>query len=112
MSSSKKFGFNATWSMSVGGMVGGGIFSVLGLIVQTAGQWAWLSFVIAGVIGFISAYSYSQLALKYKEGGGAFTYLREMDRKGFAGGLGWVLIFGYILSLSVYGYTFGHYIAH
>lgn len=107
-----KLGFNATWSMSVGGMVGGGIFSVLGLIVQTAGQWAWFSFLVAGIVGFISAFSYCQLALKYKEGGGAFTYLREMDRKGFAGGLAWVLIAGYILSLSVYGYTFGHYVAH
>lgn len=109
---SKKLGFNATWSMAVGGMVGGGIFSVMGLIVQTAGQWAWLSFLIAGIIGLISAYSYSQLAVKYQESGGAFTYLREMDRKGFAGSLAWVLIVGYILSISVYGYTFGQYVAH
>ncbi len=28
----KKMSFNATWSMAVGGMVGGGIFSVLGVI--------------------------------------------------------------------------------
>lgn len=107
-----KLGFNATWSMSVGGMVGGGIFSVLGLIVQTAGQWAWFSFLVAGIIGFISAFSYCQLAIKFQEGGGAFTYLRKIDRKGFAGGLAWVLIFGYVLSLSVYGFTFGHYVAH
>jgi amino acid transporter len=60
--SHKKIGFNGTWSMAVGGMIGGGIFSVLGLIIQTAGQWAWLSFIVAGVIGLISAYSYSQRA--------------------------------------------------
>lgn len=112
MANSKKIGFNATWSMSLGGMVGGGIFSVLGLIVQSAGQWAWFSFFISGIIGFIAAYSYCQLSLKYKEGGGAFTYLREIDRNGFAGGLAWVLIFGYILSLSVYAFTFGHYVSH
>ena len=29
----KKMSFNATWSMAVGGMVGGGIFSVLGVIL-------------------------------------------------------------------------------
>jgi len=110
--SDKKLGFNATWSMAVGGMVGGGIFSVLGLIIQTAGQWAWLSFVIAGVIGFISAYSYSKLATKFEEGGGAFTYLRAMDQDGPAGSLAWILIIGYVLSLSVYGFTFGHYISH
>ncbi|PSR13671.1 MAG: hypothetical protein DA408_16695 [Bacteroidetes bacterium] len=37
--------------------VGGGIFSVLGGIISIAGQWAWLSFVIAGLIALISAYS-------------------------------------------------------
>ena len=56
--------FNATWSMAVGGMVGGGIFSVLGVIIQSAGQWAWLSFFIAGIIALISAHSYTQLTLK------------------------------------------------
>lgn len=110
--SDKKLGVNATWSMAVGGMVGGGIFAVLGIIIQAAGQWAWFSFLLAGIIGFISAYSYSQLAIKFNEGGGAFTYLREMDRKGFAGSLAWILVIGYILSLAVYGFTFGHYVAH
>ena len=33
-----KMGFNATWSMAVGGMVGGGIFSVLGVVVMLAGK--------------------------------------------------------------------------
>lgn len=102
----------ATWSMAVGGMVGGGIFSVLGVIIATAGQWAWLSFLIAGAIALISAHSYSQLSIKYGEGGGAFTFLRKINHKGFAGSLSWILILGYILTLSVYAFTFGHYVAH
>lgn len=103
--------FNATWAMAVGGMVGGGIFSVLGVIIETAGQWAWLSFVLAGLIALISANSYSQLAIRYSEGGGAFTYLRKINHEGFAGSLSWILILGYILTLSVYAFTFGHYVA-
>lgn len=109
---SEKMNFNATWAMAVGGMVGGGIFSVLGVIIQSAGQLAWLSFVIAGLIALISAHSYSQLAIKYSEGGGAFTFLRKINHKGFAGSLSWILILGYILTLSVYAFTFGHYVAH
>lgn len=107
-----KMGFNATWSMAVGGMVGGGIFSVLGVVVMLAGKWAWLSFTIAGLIALATAYSYSQLAEKFGEGGGAFTFLREVNREHFAGSLSWVLIFGYILTISVYAFTFGHYVAH
>ena len=104
--------FNATWSMAVGGMVGGGIFSVLGVVIATAGEWAWLSFVLAGAIALVSAYSYSQLSIQYQEGGGAFTFLREIDQKGLAGSLSWVLVLGYVLTVSVYAYTFGHYVAH
>src|SRR5680860_692994 len=108
----KKMSFNATWSMAVGGMVGGGIFSVLGVIIGIAGQWAWLSFVLAGLIALISAFSYSQLSIKYKKSGGAFTFLNEINHKGIAGSLSWVLIIGYILTISVYAFTFGHYVAH
>jgi amino acid transporter len=39
-----KLGFNATWSMAVGGMVGGGIFSTLGVVVGIAGAWALLTY--------------------------------------------------------------------
>lgn len=108
----KKLNFNATWSMAVGGMIGGGIFSVMGLIVQIAGRWAWMSFIIAGLIALVSAHSYSQLAIRFKKSGGLFTYLRELHYKKFAGGLAWVLIMGYILTVSVYGFTFGKYVAH
>ena len=37
-----KMGLNATWCMAVGGMIGGGIFSVLGVVVEASGYMAWL----------------------------------------------------------------------
>jgi len=111
-SQNEKMNFNASWAMAVGGMVGGGIFSVTGVVINTAGQWAWLSFLIAGLIALVSAFSYSQLSIKYQEGGGAFTFLRDINHEGLAGSLSWVLILGYILTISVYAFTFGHYVAH
>src|SRR5665811_1672823 len=84
----------------------------LGVIISIAGQWAWLSFIIAGLIALISAYSYSQLSLKYQKSGGAFTFLNEINHSGIAGSLSWVLILGYVLTMSVYAFTFGHYVAH
>ena len=86
---SEKMGFNAAWSMAVGGMVGGGIFSVLGVVVHVAGPLAWLSFVIAGLIALITGFSYVHLAGLYEETGGAFTFLRKTGRKSFAGELAW-----------------------
>lgn len=111
-SDSRKMGLNATWSMAVGGMVGGGIFSVLGVVAELAGPWAWLSFLIGGLIALATGWSYSQLAHKFGEGGGAFTFLREVHRDGLAGSLSWVLVAGYVLTISVYAFTFGHYLGH
>ena len=108
----KKMGFNATWAMAVGGMVGGGIFSVLGVVVSVAGKWAWLSFVIGGLIALATAHSYTRLSVAFEKGGGAFTFLREIHREGLGGSISWILIIGYTLTISVYATTFGHYLAH
>jgi amino acid transporter len=112
MAAPGKLGFNATWSMAVGGMVGGGIFSTLGVVIAIAGAWTWLSFLAAGLVCLAAGYSYVKLADMHGEGGGAFTFLREIHADGFAGSLSWVLILGYILTNGVYAFTFGHYLAH
>jgi len=98
--------------MAVGGMIGGGIFSTLGVVVGIAGAWAWFSFAAAGLIALAAGYSYVKLAAHYDEGGGAFTFLREINAEGFAGSLSWVLIVGYVLTNAVYAFTFGQYLGH
>lgn len=111
-SSSEKLGFNGAWSMAVGGMVGGGIFSTLGVVIAIAGSWAWLSFAVAGLLALGAGYSYVKLAILYGKGGGSFTFLREINAKEFAGSLAWVLIIGYVLTNAVYAFTFGQYLGH
>ncbi|MEZ6244056.1 MAG: APC family permease [Phycisphaerales bacterium] len=107
-----KLGLGAAWAMAVGGMVGGGIFSALGVVLDIAGPWAPLSFLLAGIIALITAINYARLARRFGEGGGAFTFLREMNRDATAGALSWVLLVGYTLTIGVYAFTFGHYFAH
>lgn len=100
------------WTLAAGGMVGGGIYIALGVVISVAAQWAWLSFVIAGFVAVVSAYSYAALSNKFRKSGGAFEFLAEMDRKGLAGSLSWLLIIGYTLTIAVYAYAFGHYVAY
>ena len=98
--------------MAVGGMVGGGIFSTLGVVVAISGAWAWLSFFVAGLIALAAGYSYVVLSNRYGEGGGAFTFLREINAAGLAGSVAWILIVGYVLTNAVYAFTFGQYLGH
>ncbi len=110
-SSGSKLGFLSVWSLTAGGMVGGGIYTALGVIVAIALQWSWFSFLLAGIIAITSAYSYVKLATSFNESGGAFTYLREINLGGLAGSLSWVLIIGYVLTIALYAFAFGHYIS-
>ena len=96
--------------MGVGGMVGGGIFSVLGLSVLSAGHAAAFAFLIGGCIALMTGYSYGHLGLAYRSDGGSFTYLEKAFRhQNIAGAAGWVLLAGYVGTLALYAFTFGAY---
>ena len=112
MSNGKTIGPVRAWALAAGGMVGGGIYISLGVVIEAAGAWAWLSFAIAGLAALISAYSYGKLSNKFGRSGGAFEFLEKMDHPEVAGSLSWLLIIGYTLTISVYAYAFGHYVAH
>jgi amino acid transporter len=48
-------------AIGIGGMIGAGIFSILGVVAQAAGTAMWLSFVIGGAVALLSTYSYAKL---------------------------------------------------
>ena len=51
-------------AMAVGGMIGGGIFSVLGVTVALAGHLAVGSFIIGGAIAMVTAHSFAALSAR------------------------------------------------
>ena len=60
--------------MGVGGMVSGGIYAVLGVAMAQAGNAVPISYLIAGVITLLTAYSYLKLTLHFGEHGGVFSF--------------------------------------
>ena len=98
--------------MAIGGMIGGGIFSVLGVTVDLAGHLAFVAFLIGGAIAGLTARAYARLALHSGRSGGPFTYLRDEGHEAAAAWVAWLLIAGYVFALSVYAFTFGHYLAN
>ncbi len=98
--------------MAIGGMIGGGIFSVLGVTVDLSGHLAFASFLIGAVLAGLTAHSLARLAIHSGRSGGPFTYLREEGHVNAAAWIGWLLVAGYVFALAVYGYTFGHYLAN
>lgn len=96
--------------MGVGAMVGGGIFSVLGLAMGQAGHAAPIAFALGGAIALLTGLSYAHLGLTFRSDGGSFTYLEEaFSHPNIAGLGGWLLLVGYIGTMGLYAYTFGAY---
>ena len=56
-STPRRTGLMEVVAIGIGGMVGGGIFSVLGLTVQIAGGGAYLSFTVGGLVALATGYS-------------------------------------------------------
>lgn len=97
--------------MAVGGMVGGGIFAVLGVAVVRAGSGAFVSFGLAGLLALVTGLSYAKLTCSFDEPGGSFSFVEELAGADLAGILSWLLILGYVFTISLYAYTFGEYSA-
>lgn len=97
-------------SIGIGGMVGGGIFAVLGLAVSLAKGGTPVAFLFAGLIALLTAYSYAKLSKKYPENGGTVRFVQQQYGNGiFAGGINNLLWVSYIVMLALYASAFGSY---
>lgn len=107
-----QIGLVAAVSVGIGGMVGAGIFSILGVVAQAAGNAMWLAFAVGGVVALLSTYSYAKLGATFPSAGGAVNFLVKSFGDGvFAGGLNLFMWAGYIISLALYATAFGSYAA-
>ncbi len=110
MSGNKKIGLWSAVSIGVGGMIGAGIFAILGTATQIAGDAVYLSFIIAGAIALLSTYSYAKLAVKYPSAGGPVEFIvREYGDGLLSGGFNILLWVGYLFALALYASAFAAY---
>ncbi|BAF69902.1 APC family permease [Nitratiruptor sp. SB155-2] len=106
----KKIGFWEAYSIGVGGMIGGGIFAVLGLTILLAKGAAPISFLFAGIIALITSYSYAKLSIKFPSEGGTVEFLVQgFGNTLFSAYLNTLLLASYIIMLALYSYAFGSY---
>jgi amino acid transporter len=108
--SGDKLGLWAVVAIGVGGMVGGGIFAVLGLAVQLAHGGTPVASGLAGGVALLTTYSYAKLSIAYPSRGGTVTFLDRAFGAGmFTGSLNVLLWLSYVVMLSLYAYAFGSY---
>ena len=109
-SKNKNLGYWEVTAIGVGGMVGGGIFAVLGLSVELTNGGAPVAFLIAGIVALVTSYSYAKLSVTFPSQGGTVTFLDRAFGPGLLTGSGNILLWiRYIVMLSLYAYAFGSY---
>jgi len=108
--SGEKISLMAAIAIGIGGMIGAGIFSILGVVAQAAGTAMWLSFVLGGIIALFSTYSYAKLGAKFPTAGGAVEFLVQgWGRSITSGGVNLFMWVGYIISIALYAQGFSAY---
>jgi len=108
------FSLTEAISIALGGMIGGGIYAVLGVVTQITGAATWFAFVLAGIVALAAAYSYIGLnelvADQDGQGGGSVTFVQSFTgNSDIAGMVGWTLLVGYIGSMAMYAFAFGEF---
>jgi amino acid transporter len=103
-------GYLEAVSIGVGGMVGGGIFAVLGLAVGVGKGGTFIAFLVAGLVALLTAYSYAHLSVALPSEGGTVEFLNQaFGPRRLAGSLNVLLWFSYVITTSLYAFAFGSY---
>lgn len=110
-SSDKALGLPELIAIALGGMIGGGIFTILGISVDLIGPYTPIAILAGGLIAALAAYSYVKLGVYYRDEGATYGFFkRTFPGSTVAAALiGWYVIFGYISTIALYAYTFSSY---
>ncbi len=99
-------------AIGIGGMVGGGIFAVLGEAVSLAHGGTPVAFAIAGVVAALTAYSYAHLSVAHPSRGGTIAFVDAgFGRNLVSGGVNVMLWLSYLVTIALYAVAFGSYAA-
>jgi len=96
----------------VGNILGAGIYALIGEVVGHTGNFSWLAFIIASVIGALTGLSYAELSAMYPKSAAEFVYTEEAFKIRLLSFLiGWIIIFSGILSAATVALAFAGYLA-
>ena len=77
----------------LGTMVGGGIYALLGKVAQEAGMFTPIAIAFSGLLAFISALSFSELAARFPVSAGEAYYVTKgFGKKSLGTCIGWLVV--------------------
>ena len=109
-SKNRTVGLLGAISIGIGGMVGGGIFAVLGEAVSLAHGATVMAFFFAGLVALLTSYSYAKLSVKYQNRGGTVVFVdNSFNHNLLSGSINLMLWLSYLVTISLYAVAFASY---
>ncbi|MCF6310619.1 MAG: APC family permease [Sulfurimonas sp.] len=110
MDKNRTIGLLGAISIGVGGMVGGGIFAVLGEAVSLAHGATALAFLFAGIVALLTSYSYAKLSVRYQSRGGTVVFIdNAFNHNILTASINLILWLSYLVTISLYAVAFASY---
>lgn len=97
-------------AIGIGGMVGGGIFAVLGEAVSISHGATPVAFFVAGMVAFLTAFSYAHLSVTFPNRGGTVFFIdTAFGNNLISGSVNLMLWLSYLVTIALYAVAFGDY---
>ena len=105
-SAERHLGLLGATGVGVGAIVGSGILALAGVAFATTGPSAILAFALNGCIAFLTVFSFGELAARFPQSGGTYTYARNVLTVEAAFAVGWVVWFASVVGAVLYAMGF------
>lgn len=107
----RHIGLVGATGLGVGAIVGGGILALAGPAFAATGPSALLAFALNGVVALLTALSFAEVASRFPESGGTYTFAKKVLSIEAAFTVGWVVWFASIVAAVLYALGFGEFAA-
>ncbi len=106
----RNLGLGQTTISGVGIIIGAGIYALIGIGAQTAGNALWLAFAIGAVIAILTGLSYGELASMFPKDAEEYDYTRHAFGKKVALIIGCMLILTAVVAVATVALSFAQYL--
>lgn len=97
--------------MSVGIILGAGIYVLIGEAAGLSGNTLWASFIIAALVATFTGLSYAELSSRFPSAAAEYTYVEESFGYRLAWVTGWLIIAGSVIGSATVALGFSRYFA-
>jgi len=95
--------------MSVGVILGAGVYVLIGKAAGLSGNALWLSFILAAIVASLTGLSYAELSSRFPHAAAEYIYVKNSFGPHLAWLVGWFIIVGSVIGATTVAMGFANY---